>query len=158
VVSRGQENTRITVPNLQGMAFTEALARLGQLKIGFSFIMENQGLAGQGEEKPGTVILQNPLGGTELGSDETIIVTVSAPVVAAGEVAGLFKYNLPRNPYPLPLTVEAELPNGTRQGLVSTNHSGGEFSIPYKLPAGSVIILSMVEREIYRQTVKAPVE
>jgi hypothetical protein len=54
--------------------------------------------------------------------------------------------------------VEVELPNGTKRGLVNTNHSGGEFSMPYSLPVGSVIILSMVEREIYRQTVSTPVE
>jgi len=157
VVSRGQENTRITVPNLIGISFTDAIARLGQNKIGFNFIMENTE-PGHTAENPGIVLSQNPPGGTEISSDGKVTVTIRAPAAAAGETAGLFKYNLPLNPYPLPLTVEAELPNGTKQGLVSTNHSGGEFSIPYKLPSGSVIIVSMVEREIYRQTVKAPIE
>ena len=154
VVSRGQENTRVTVPNLAGLPFTDAIARLGQLKIGFSFTVEPDSES----ENPGTVYSQNPPGGTEISSDGKVLVTVSRPVAAAGEAAGLFKFNLPLNPYPLPLTVEAELLNGNRQVLASTNHSGGEFSIPYKLPSGSVIILSMVDREIYRQTVKTQAE
>ena len=152
VVSRGEENTRITVPDLIGSSYTEALARLGQLKIGFSFTMGSSG------DKPGIVSSQNPLGGTEVSIDEKIIVTISEPLAAAGEAAGLFTYNLPLNPYPLPLTVEAELPNGTKLILVSTNHSGGEFSMPYALPSGSVLVLSLIDREIFRQTVKAPVE
>ena len=155
VVSRGQEDTRITVPDLIGLSYTEAMVRLGQLKIGFNFESTERRSE---DEKPGTVYLQNPRGGTEIGAGDKIVVSVHEPEAAAGETAGLFKYNLPLNPYPLPLMVEAELPNGTRIGLISTNHSGGEFSVPYALPSGSVIILSMVDREIYRQTVRAPIE
>ena len=157
VVSRGRENTLVTVPDLVGLNYTDALARLGQLKIGFSFAINNAAINPDGE-KPGVVTSQNPRGGTEIGSDGKIAVTVTLPDAAAGEAAGLFSFNLPTNPYPLPLTVEAELPNGIRQLLVSTNHSGGDFSIPYKLPSGSVIILSVIDREIYRQTVRALVE
>ena len=157
IVSRGKENSRITVPDLTGLSYTDAIVKLGQLRIGFSFSMESPGPSNAGKN-PGTVLSQNPLGGTEVNSDEKVTVTVAAPAADAGEAAGLFKFNLPLNPYPLPLTVEAELPNGSKQGLASTSHGGGEFSIPYKLPSGSVIILSMVDREIYRQTVKTQVE
>ena len=152
VVSRGQENTRVTLPDLKNLPFADALARLGQLKIGFTFAIRNDG------GDPGTVYSQTPAGGTEISSDGKVAVTIIAPAASAEEVVGLFRFNLPLNPYPLPLMVEAELPTGARQNLVSTNHSGGEFSMPYKLPAGSVMILSMVDREIYRQTIRASVE
>ena len=157
VVSRGRENTRITIPDMVGLSYTEALAKLGQSRIGFSFTIDGTGRSPEGG-KPGTVTAQNPLGGTEVSPEQKVTVTIISPEAGAGEATGLFSYNLPLNPYPLPLTVEANLPNGSRQILASTNHSGGEFSIPYKLPSGSVIILSMVDREIYRQTVKAPIE
>ncbi|MDR2701922.1 MAG: PASTA domain-containing protein [Spirochaetaceae bacterium] len=149
VVSRGQENTRITVPDLVGLSFTDALTKLSQLKTGFVFTMRNPWEG----EKAGFVYTQNPAGAAVLSADGKITVGITTPAAAAGEGAGLFSFALPANPYPLPLTVEAELPNGTRQILVSTNHSGGDFSIPYKLPANSVIVLSMVDREIYRQIV-----
>jgi beta-lactam-binding protein with PASTA domain len=113
---------------------------------------------GQEDEKPGTVTSQNPRGGTEIGADETVFVTIIAPEAAAGEATGLFSYNLPKNPYPLPLSVEVNLPNGAKQSLANTNHSGGDFAIPYRLPYGSVISLSLVDREIYRLTVKEPAE
>jgi len=151
VVSRGQENTRITVPDLRGSSFTDAITRLDQLKAGFVFTMREA----EAGESAGVVYTQDPPAGTEINANGKVTVGVTAPAAAAGEGAGLFVYVLPVNPYPLPLTVEVELPNGTKQTLVSTNHSGGEFSMPYKLPGGSVIILSMVDREIYRQTVAA---
>jgi beta-lactam-binding protein with PASTA domain len=149
VVSRGQENTRITVPDLVGLSFTDALTRLSQLKTGFVFTMRNPWEG----EKAGIVYTQNPAGAAALSADGKITIGITTPIAAPGEGTGLFSITLPANPYPLPLTVEAELPNGTKQMLVSTNHSGGDFSIPYKLPANSVIVLSMVDREIYRQTV-----
>jgi beta-lactam-binding protein with PASTA domain len=154
VVSRGRENTRITVPNLSGLSMQDALDRLNQLKTAsFTFTMS----AAPGGTA-GTVFSQNPAGGTEINAGDKITVDITAPLPAAGEAVGLFTFNLPLNPYPLPLTVEAELPNGTKRGLVNINHSGGEFSMPYQLPAGSVIILSMVNREIYRQTVQSQTE
>ena len=157
VVSRGRENTRITIPDLTGLSFSDAILKLGQLGIGFNFTVDSTGRISD-ETGSGIVISQNPAGGTEISSDGKVTVTINAPAADNGEAAGLFSYNLPLNPYPLSLTVEADLPNGTRQNLVRTNHSGGEFSIPYKLPSGSVIILFVLEREIYRQTVQAPIE
>jgi beta-lactam-binding protein with PASTA domain len=154
VVSRGQENTRLTVPNVTGLPFSDVLDRLSQIKAGFTFTMRNA----EAGENPGTVYSQDPAAGTEINTDDKITINITAPVAAEGETAGLFRFNLPVNPYPLPLTVEAELSNGTKQRLVNTNHAGGEFSMPYRLPTGSVIILSMVGREIYRQTVNVPVE
>jgi beta-lactam-binding protein with PASTA domain len=155
VVSRGRENTRITVPSLTGLSMKDALDRLNQLKTAsFTFTMSDAAAGGAA----GTVFSQNPPGGTEINAGDKITVDITAPLPGEGEAVGLFKFNLPLNPYPLPLTVEAELPNGIKQGLVNINHSGGEFSMPYKLPAGSVIILSMVNREIYRQTVQSRTE
>jgi beta-lactam-binding protein with PASTA domain len=84
VVSRGRENTRVTLPNLVGLSYSDALARLGQLKVGFSFTISS---SGSGDEKPGTVVAQNPGGGTEINSDQKVTVSVTVPDAAAGEAA-----------------------------------------------------------------------
>ncbi|MDR2072090.1 MAG: PASTA domain-containing protein [Spirochaetaceae bacterium] len=154
VVSRGQENARLTVPNFTGLSIQDALSRLSQLKASFIFTMRN---AAEGES-PGMVSSQNPANGTEIYTTDKITLNVTAPAPAPGETAGLFRFNLPASPYPLPMTVEAELPNGTRQQIVNTNHSGGEITVPYRLPNGSSVILSVVGREIYRQAIAAQVE
>ena len=73
-------------------------------------------------------------------------------------VFGLFRYNMAKNPYPLSLRLEAQLPSGERRRLLATEYSGGTLTVPYELPIGSVLILSMLNREIHRETVFLPVE
>lgn len=154
VVSRGPENTRIAVPDVRGLTMNQALERISQAQVNFSFTIR----PASGNERPDTVIAQNPGAGQEIRPGDQLSVTLIAPVPGAGEVVGIYSYRLPQNPYPLPVTVEAELSNGGRQRLVAVNHSGGEISVPYRLPYGSTIILSMLDREINRQVINQPVE
>jgi beta-lactam-binding protein with PASTA domain len=150
VVSRGQENVRITVPDLEGATLQTALERLNQARINFIFELVP---AGEGDT-PETVAAQSPLGGSEINAEDKISVSLYAPVPKEGEAAGLFRYTLPRNPYPLPVTLDALLPGGATRRLISVNHPGGDFTLPYRLPDGSTIILTMLDRELYRQTVR----
>jgi beta-lactam-binding protein with PASTA domain len=147
VVSRGQENVRSTVPDLYGLSLQTALERLAPTGIYFDFEIKTA----EGAEKPETVYSQSISAGREIGA-EKLTLTLTAPVPSEDETAGLFRYTLPRNPYPLPLTVDALLPGGGRRRLVSVTHPGGAFALPYRLPSGSVIVLSMLDRELYRQT------
>ena len=149
VVSRGQEDTRITVPDIEGLELRAALERLRQTGLNFIFELTDT----DDGNKAGTVAAQNPLRGVEVNADANITVTLYTPIPAEGERAGLFRYQLTKNPYPLPVTVDALLPGGARRRLVSVNHPGGEFTLPYCLPEGSEIALSMLDREIYRVTV-----
>jgi beta-lactam-binding protein with PASTA domain len=149
VVSRGQEDALITVPELEGLGLQAALERLRQ--AGLTFIFD---LTDDPDGKPETVAVQNPPGGTEISTDTKVHLTLYAPIPEAGETAGLFSYTLPKNPYPLQISVDALLPGGGKRRLAALNHSGGEFSLPYRLSEGSTIILSILDREIYRTTVK----
>jgi beta-lactam-binding protein with PASTA domain len=149
VVSRGQENARITVPDMSGLTLSEALDRINQSKINFIFSMRPPAEG----EKPGMVVSQNPRGGVELSSSDKVSITLTTPDAAAGETAGLFTYNLPVNPYPVALTVDAELPGGVRRRLINVNHLGGQFTLPYRLPDGSSLVLSMLGRDLHRESI-----
>ncbi|MDR1929249.1 MAG: PASTA domain-containing protein [Treponema sp.] len=154
VVSRGQENARITVPDITGLGFQEALDKINQTKVNFIFSMRPPA-EGEG---PGIVVSQNPQGGVEISSSDKLSVTVTSPEAAEGERAGLFSYTLPVNPYPLALTVDAELPGGTRRRLINVNHPGGQFTLPYRLPEGSSLVLFMLGRELHRETIGSSAE
>jgi hypothetical protein len=65
---------------------------------------------------------------------------------------------MPRNPYPHLIRQEALLPSGERIRLLSVEYAGGELTVPYHLPPGSVLILSMLNREMHRETVALPAE
>jgi beta-lactam-binding protein with PASTA domain len=151
VVSRGQENVRITVPDLEGASLQTALERLNQARLNFIFELVQPGEG----DTPETVAAQNPLGGSEVNAEGRITVSLYAPVPKEGEAAGLFRYTLPRNPYPLPVTLDALLPGGATRRLISVNHPGGDFTLPYRLPGGSTIVLTMLDRELYRRTVQS---
>ncbi|MCL2127109.1 MAG: penicillin-binding protein, partial [Treponema sp.] len=70
------------------------------------------------------------------------------------EVFGLFTYTMPKNPYPLPVRLEALLPSGERRRIAAVDFPGGKFTVPYRLPEESVLVLSLMSREIYRETVR----
>jgi beta-lactam-binding protein with PASTA domain len=147
VVSRGPERRTITVPNLTGLPFSDALAVLSRSGIRFRFSLRP---LGEGEA-PGAVVYQEPAASSAIGPGARLSLTVAAPPEPAeGELFSVFTHTLPENPYPLPVRLEALLPSGERRLLAELNHGGGELSIPYQAPLGSFLILSMLNRELYR--------
>jgi beta-lactam-binding protein with PASTA domain len=150
VVSRGPENTSIKVPQLTGLSIAEALEEIGRSGIGFSFSTRPPQDAEQGE----MVVYQDPPGNARAAANTVVAITVTAPEqTTGGEVFSLFTYTLPQNPYPLSVQLEVLLPSGERRRLLTVDHSGGELTVPYRLPLGTTLILSVLNREIYRETV-----
>jgi beta-lactam-binding protein with PASTA domain len=150
VASRGRENTSITVPQLTGLELSKALELIGNSGINFQFSIKNRGEREKGE----TVVSQRPAANTTAPVNTVIQLTVTSPEkIANNEVFGLFRYTIPANPYPLAVRLEALLPSGERRRIFTINYPGGEFTVPYKLPSGTVLVLSMLNRELYRETV-----
>jgi beta-lactam-binding protein with PASTA domain len=155
VISRGPEHTFITVPDLRGLTVAEALEQIREGDLRFTFTLSPI----RDNEKAGTVTAQSPAGNSTAASDRRIAFTVGVPAEPEGDlIFDLFRHELPENPYPLPVRLDALLPSGERELLADLNHPGGELTIPYQLPAGSILILSMLNREIYRETVRPPME
>jgi beta-lactam-binding protein with PASTA domain len=150
VVSRGPEKETLRVPDVMGLSPAEALEQIGQSNMRFIFSLRPV----QEYEQPGTVVDQIPAPRFMADLDEVLRVTVAAPSrLEDGEVYALFRYTLPENPYPLDVQVEALLPSGERYTLAALDFAGGELTVPYRLPVGSTLILSMLDREIYREEV-----
>jgi beta-lactam-binding protein with PASTA domain len=151
VVSRGSENNFVTIPQLAGLSVKDALELIGRTGINFKFTLRDR----RDNEKGETVVYQNPPAGTSApGGTITELVAAIPDNLAQNEVFKLFHYSIPKNPYPLALRLEALLPGGQRVRLIDVEYSGGEFTLPYRLQAGSTLILSMLNREIYREIVQ----
>jgi len=151
VVSRGPENTLMTVPQLAGLLLPAALEQLGRTDIVFEFFLREIREGERGE----MVVYQEPPAGTSVTSNSIVTLVVNAPAqLGDNEVFKLFSYTIPRNPYPLPVRLEALLPSGERIRVIGIDYPGGKFTVPYRLPVGSILILSMMNREIYRETVR----
>lgn len=155
VVSRGAENTMVRLPNLLGLGLEDTLEQIGRTGIDFIFSLRPP----RDGEAPATVVEQNPAGDTLTASDTRVAITVAAPdTTGENEVFGLFEYDMARNPYPLLVRLESIRPNGERQRLLSVQYAGGKLAIPYLEPAGSALVLSMLNREIHREIVSPAVE
>jgi beta-lactam-binding protein with PASTA domain len=155
VVSRGVEKALLKTPKFTGLSLTEALDLIGKTKVDFVFktrpVMEN--------EKAETVVEQSPLPDIEIEADTRVSLTFASPEkIAEGDVFSLFRYNLAKNPYPLRTRLDVQSPSGERRTLLQTDFPGGEFAVPYKLSAGSVLILSMLGRDLYQEAVSVPAE
>ncbi len=151
VVSRGPENAMIKVPDLVGLPIVDALERIRLSGVTFLFSLRPV----QGAEKPETVVSQLPGAQTVVAANTRIDLVVAAPdQVPPGEVFGLFQRQLPEYPYPLSVRLEALLPTGERRRIAAVDHPGGDFNVPYRLPEGSVLILSVLNRELLREEVR----
>jgi len=150
VVSRGRDNVSVTVPQMVGLNLTRALDSISGSNINFRFTTRER----SGDENGETVVTQNPPANSTIPMSAVVNLTLTAPATLAdNEIFGLFHYTIPANPYPLAVRLDALLPSGERVRLLTVNYSGGEFTVPYKLPAESVLVLYMLNRELYRETV-----
>ena len=151
VVSRGLEHTFIRLPNLIGLNINDSLEQIGRTGIDFEFSLRPL----QTGEMPGTVVAQNPPGDTLADMNTRVAITMAAPAtVPDTEVFGLFRFNMARNPYPLLIRLESIPPGGgERQRLLTVQYAGGPLSVPFRQPVGSVLVLSMLNREIHRELV-----
>jgi len=150
VVSRGHENVMITTPQFTGLSITAALEHIGRTDVFFEISVRDIRDGERGE----TVVFQNPAAGVSVPSNTVMNIVVNTPSqIFDHEVFRLFVYDMPRNPYPLPVRLEALLPTGGRINLISVDFPGGRLTVPYRLPLASVLILYLMNREIYRETV-----
>lgn len=152
VVSRGPENDRIRVPGITGLTITETLIRMGSSSVIFDFTSRDP----EGNEQSGTVVSQMPAEDSLVTSYSRVAAVLALPVKSSdGKVYGLFTETLPVYPYPFQIKLEAVTTKGERYELVSMKHPGGPLSIPYALPEGTVLVLTILNKEVATLEIRA---
>jgi beta-lactam-binding protein with PASTA domain len=146
VVSRGPEKAKVKVPDLVGLTLAEAALQIEKSGVAFQFTMR----PAEGRERPGTVVAQLPAPGALEDASAPVSIVFSAPAKAEGKVSGVFSQALPEYPYPLRIVLYAEPPAGGKIPLISVDHSGRSFTMPYDLPAGSVLVLQVLNKVVAR--------
>jgi len=155
VVSKGRDNLTVTVPQLTGLTYSAALNAITSSGINYKFTLRDK----TGDERGETVVSQSPIANTSIQMNNVVQLTITPPDrVAANEIFGLFSYRIPQNPYPLAVRLEALLPTGNTQRIFTVNYMGGDFTVPYRLPKNSELVLSMLNRELHREKVGGSAE
>lgn len=145
VVSRGPEYDRVTVPAITGLSIPEMLARLSDSDVVYDFSTRYP----EREEKAGTVVSQTPAESMAVPSFSRVSAVIAVPVNAPdGLVYGVFRETLPEYPYPFQIQISAISPMGDRYQLASFRHPGGELSVPYAVEDGTVLVLTILNKEV----------
>ncbi|MGO8692727.1 MAG: PASTA domain-containing protein [Rectinemataceae bacterium] len=144
VVSRGPQRAQVKVPALLGLSIDDALAVVEGSSVDINFAMRDP----MKNEKPGVVVSEFPSAGSLIPPASSIAVTVTTPGAQKGMASGIFSRQLPQYPYPLKVSLDVISPMGERTPLLTVRHPGGLFTAPYNLPVGSMLVLSVLDREV----------
>jgi len=151
VVSRGPEQAQLRVPDLLGLSIPDAILQIEKTGISFTFAMRSP----EGRERPGTVVSQMPTAGAVVPPDSPVSILISRPAAEKGMVSGILEETLSVFPYMLKVSLIAQYPTGEKVNLRAVQHAGGPFSVPYKVPNNTVLILSAANRELLRREVRS---
>ncbi|HET7839378.1 MAG TPA: PASTA domain-containing protein [Rectinemataceae bacterium] len=144
VVSRGPEKAQILVPDLMGLSISDVCSQVQKTDLVVKFTMRAPGKS----EKPGSVVAETPTPGSLIAANARVAVTIAAPAPSKGLASGIYSRDLPEYPYPLKVSLEALSANGDRTPVITVNHPGGSFTAPYLLPEDSVLVLTVLDREV----------
>ena len=150
VVSRGPnyENTR--APWVVGQSVNDLLQTITRSKLVFDITSH----IASDEEKPGTVVSQQNFDSEFVPNYTRVAVEMAMPESAMNDnVYGIFTEKLADYPYPVPMKLEAVPAEGDSYTIVSFNHPGGNVTIPYAVPSGTQLVLSVVDKVVARKSV-----
>lgn len=151
VVSRGPSFDNTRIPNFIGKSVTDMLALLPNTKLVLDFTAHRA----QKDEKENSVVSQQQFDREYVPNYTRVAVEMAFPANSGDDtVYGIFETELAQFPYPVAMTVECIESNGQRRELVSLNHTGGHFSIPYEVSEGSELVLRVAGREAKRLSVE----
>lgn len=150
IVSRGPKYDNARVPNLIGQSVNDLLQVIARTKLVFLIKVHDA----QNDEIPGTVVEQEQIDEEFLSNYSTLSLEMAMP---SGEyndnIYGLFEAELPEYPYPVAMKLDALPAEGDAYTVVSFYHPGGTVTIPYAVPRGTTLTLSVVDKVTAKKTV-----
>nr|WP_303933547.1 PASTA domain-containing protein [Treponema denticola] len=149
IVSKGPENEKVSVPNMEGFKLEDIYSAIAQSKI--SFVIKAE--VNSSINAP-LVISQSESADSSVDAYSQIELGMQFPESTEKIIYGVYSPILPKYPYPVKVTVDAVYPDGKRNELVSFNHQGGKCSIPYGLPQGTVLVLTVLNKQVQMFEVK----
>lgn len=146
VVARGEGDLASEVGEYVGMSFTEAVAQLVKDDLPFLFSVRKA----VGDEKPGAVVSQEPAPGSRISLGSAVQLVMTPPAdPGKGRIFGLFRYLLPDYPILVDIRLEVVSDAG-RLTVLAARHAGGPLAVPYIVPEGSDLVLTVLDKEEVR--------
>lgn len=177
IISAGPEKPIVRLPDFTGNTIAQVLNEMGKVNLLFDF----KSHIAEDSEKPGTVVSQSIQANSAVDEFSHVTLDIAMPALDAvfsgdtvvdirgrteDEVAGMnvggmknsshgiFTTKISRYPIAVPVKLDALPPEGAPYTLVSFNHIGGEITVPYSVPHGTTLVLTVINQEKERQTVQ----
>jgi beta-lactam-binding protein with PASTA domain len=136
----------VTVGDYEGKSFQEAIQELTRDNIPFAFTVTRTGKPSDA----GSVVDQLPNKGAKLPYGQVMQLKMAAPKdVGKDNVFGLFKFSLPDQPIAVDIRLVLVSDSEPKE-ILSMKHPGGPISVPYIVPAGSELVLYVLDQEVAR--------
>ena len=150
VVSSGPGGEEVNVPDITGISLNDVLLTISRTKLIFDFTVQST----QNEQEAGTVLAQKtPKERERLNAYSRIEAVIALPETVINDtVYGLIEENLPPYPYALPVELTAEPPDSAPYTVVTLQHIGGHFTVPYAVPRHSRLTLKVSGNPIKHYT------
>jgi eukaryotic-like serine/threonine-protein kinase len=147
VVSQSGEESQIEVGDYSGSSFQEAITQLARENIPFVFSVQKA----DKNKQPGVVVSQSPAPKAKLPYGQLVQLVMTPPSgLGKDKVFGVFKYSLPD--YPILVDIKLDVISDSGTGTILTmKHPGGPLSVPYIVPEGSEVVLSVLDKEEVRE-------
>lgn len=144
IVSKGNTEIYYKAVNYLNVNYLEAVKDLAENNRPFIV----QAISGNGN---GSITGQTPEAGSRIPIDGLYTLTMAIPRQDdENMVFGIYNYELPSYAAPVLVEVAAIVPNRDPEILLSSRLKGGSISIPYLLPTGSAITLTVNGRQMDR--------
>lgn len=142
VVSKGSEPDLINVPNFVGMDLKSLYATMASTQLTFSFLH-----GGRTDSDSPVVSAQSLNGGESVATYSKIELTIS-DTINQNEVFGIYDIELPKYPDKVDVYCDVVKPDNTTESLAVIKHYGGDFQLPYYLPEGSVVTITVQDEAV----------
>ena len=150
VVSRGPNYENTKAPYLIGQTVNDLLQIITRSKLVFDITSHKA----SDNEKPGTVVDQQAFDSEFVPNYTRVTLEMAMPEGEYNDnLYGIYQEKVPDYPYPVPMKVEAYPAEGNSYTLLSFSHPGGNVTIPYAVPKGTRLELTVVNKVVSKKTV-----
>ena len=150
VVSRGPNYENTKAPYLIGQSVNDLLQTITRSKLVFDITSH----IASDEEKAGTVVSQQSFDSEYVPNYTRVTVEMALPEGEYNDnIYGLFTEKLIDYPYPVQMELKAYPLEGNPYTVLNFNHPGGNVTIPYAVPKGTVLEFSVVGKVYSKKTV-----
>lgn len=151
VVSSGMETEKIEMPKLEGLNIEQLLSAMAEHKIILDLDVKEE------ENAPA----KGKVGDVEKTKDEVEAYTRVKAILEVKPrqeknemVQGIFSCILTDYPFPVPYVLTAKDTEGKTAVLISANHPGKNFTVPYNVKKGTTLVLSVMGNETAKVVVE----